>query len=258
VTTAPVELHAAVPSAGAADDWLGETLQLDLGDPKLRITAQKLTQSRQSLPARAAAIQEFVRRMPFAATADGHSVRASEVLRRGSGDCHSKGVLFTALCRAAGLPARLLFVDVRPRFLTGILDQGPAVLPHAVGQVLLPDGWRSTDGYVVDPVLFAHAKHLLYDRGIDSGWGIVQEARGAWDGQGDCLQQFRDGDVVDIHGAWHEPAAFHAAQPTGARGWLAWIQYALAAHLVNRRVAQVRQSSFPLPVPTSRLTNMRR
>jgi hypothetical protein len=229
-------------------DWLGETHQLDFSEPKLRITAQKLTQSRQSLPARAAAIQEFVRRMPFAACADGHSVRASEVLRRGNGDCHSKGVLFTALCRAAGLPARLLFVGVRPRFLTGILDDGPDLLPHAVGQVLLPDGWHSTDGYVVDPVLFAHAKHLLHDHGFDSGWGIVQDARGSWDGQGDCLQQFRDSDVVDNHGAWHEPAAFHAGQPGAKRGWLARLQYALGARLVNRRVAQVRRSRFPVPL----------
>ncbi|TWO64444.1 transglutaminase family protein [Caenimonas sedimenti] len=233
----------------AADPWLVETRQLDLSDPKLRITAQKLTQARQSLPARAAAIQAFVRGLPFSASADGHSVRASEVLRRGSGDCHSKGVLFTALCRAAGLPARLVFVDVRPRFLAGILDRGPAVLPHAVGQVLLPDGWHSTDGYVVDPVLFAHAKHLLHDHGLDSGWGIVQEAAGAWDGQGDCLQQFRAGDVVDHHGAWHEPAAFHATRPAGTRGWLGRLQYAIATRLVNLRVARVRQSRFPLPLP---------
>lgn len=236
-------------SASEASDWLAETEQLDLSDPKLRITAQKLTQSLQSLPGRAAAIQEFVRRMPFAASADGHSVRASEVLRRGWGDCHSKGVLFIALCRAAGLPARLLFVDVRPRFLTGILDQGPDVMPHAVGQVLLPDGWHSTDGYVVDPVLFAHATHLLHDHGLESGWGIVQGARGAWDGQGDCLQQFRHADVVDNHGAWNEPAEFHARRPPRSRGWLARLQYALAARLVNHRVSQVRQSRFPLPLP---------
>lgn len=227
-------------------EWLAETRQLDVSDPKLRITALKLTQAWQNWPARAAALQAFVRRMPFAASADGDRVRASEVLRRGRGDCHSKGVLFTALCRAAGLPARLQFVSVRPRFLNGILDHGPEVLPHAVAQVLLPDGWHSTDGYVVDPVLFAHAKHLLADHGFDSGWGIVQDARGAWNGQGDCLQQYRASDVMDVHGVWHEPAAFHARRPSG-RSWLARAEYALAACLVNRRVERVRQSRFPTP-----------
>ncbi len=234
------------PSMPENGGWLCETRQLDLCNSKLRITAQKLTQSRQSLPARAAAIHEFVRRMPFAACADGHTVRASEVLRRGSGDCHSKGVLFTALCRAAGLPARLLFVGVRPRFLTGILDDGPSMLPHAVGQVLLHDGWHSTDGYVVDPVLFANAKHLLRDHSLDSGWGIIQDARGAWDGRGDCLQQFEDSDVVNNHGAWHDTATFHAVQPGGGRGWLARFQYDLATRLINRRVARVRQLRFPM------------
>ena len=72
--------------------WLGETPQLDLSDSKLRITAQKLTQAKQTHAARAAAIQDYVRRIPFAATVGGGAVRASEILRQSGGDCHSKGV----------------------------------------------------------------------------------------------------------------------------------------------------------------------
>lgn len=236
------------PLSTDVGEWLQETRQLDLSDPKLRITAQKLTQSRQTLAARAAAIQEFVRRMPFATSADSHQVRASEVLRLGSGDCHSKGVLFTALCRAAGLPARLLFVGIRPRFLNGVLDGAPAVVPHAVGQVLLADGWHSTDGYVVDPVLFAHAKHMMEDQGVDSGWGTFREARGPWDGSGDCLQQFQEDDVVSDYGTWNDAAAFHAGQPSGGRSWITRLQYALAARWVNLRVSRVRQRRFPVPL----------
>ncbi|MBE7941789.1 MULTISPECIES: transglutaminase-like domain-containing protein [Ramlibacter] len=221
--------------------WRVATRQLDLDHPGLYITAQKLTQSRQSLPARAMAIHDFVRRMPFAATSDGSSVRASEVLRRGAGDCHAKGVLFTALCRAAGLPARLLFVRVRTRFLHGILEGAPPEMPHAVGQVHLGERWVSTDGYVVDPLLFMRAKEALVAHGNDCGWGLVRDARSTWDGARPQLQQFRAEDVVRCHGCFHDPSQFYATQEGQSNGWLDTLKYALGAQLVNRRVAQLRR-----------------
>lgn len=223
------------------DPWLRETAQLDFSEAKVHITAQKLTQARQSHAARAAAVQDFVRRMPFAASAHGSAVRASQVLREGRGDCHSKGVLFTALCRAAGLPARLLFVNLKPRFLTGILPDGPDAMPHAVGQVLVGGEWRSTDGYVVDPVLFARAKELLRDSGQHCGWGIVAGASGYWNGESDCLQQFDPEDVLETYGAFHDPAEFYGTGHEREHGWLGWLKYSVGARLVNRRVAQVRR-----------------
>lgn len=230
------------PEPEAPEVWLRPTRQLDLAHPRIHITAQKLTQAKQSHAARAAAIQDFVRRMPFAASSHADAVNASEVLQSGRGDCHSKGLLFTALCRAAGLPARLLFVDVRARFLAGLLPDGPASLPHAVGQVCVEGAWRSTDGYVVDPVLFARAKDLLRDGEADCGWGIVREATGHWDGHGDCLQQFRRDDVLRVFGAFHDPAGFYG-DADRAPGWLGGLKYALGARLVNRRVAQVRRAN---------------
>jgi hypothetical protein len=225
---------------GHEDHWLGPTRQLDIRHPKVHITAQKLTQAWQTHAARAAALHDFVRRMPFAAGAESRTLAASEVLRNGCGDCHSKGALFVALCRAAGLPARLLFVQVRPRFLAGILDDVPAALPHAVGQVMVDGRWRSTDGYVVDPVLFAQAKALLRQSSRECGWGIVRQARGRWDGLSESIHQFAAGDLLDVLGAVHDPRQFYATRAAHARGWVGRLRYAVGAHLVNRRVAQLR------------------
>ena len=69
-------------------------------------------------------------------------------------------------------------------------------MAHAVGQVLIDEQWVSTDGYVVDPVLFAHAKQRLRDEDGDCGFGIVHDARALWDGTADCIHQFRPADVV--------------------------------------------------------------
>lgn len=238
---------------GTPRTWLRETAQLDLSHPKIHITALKLTQSRQTVRERACAIHEFVRRMPFGAFADVTHVRASDVLRANRGDCHSKGVLFTALCRAAGVPARLNFLRIRPSFLHGILEDGPETMAHAVGQVLIDEQWLSTDGYVVDPVLFAHAKQRLRTETRACGWGIVQDARGVWDGQGDCLHQFLAADVVHNYGAYEDPAEFYEelSQDEGSPTWVARLKYAMGAQIVNRRVARLREvrSDPDAPLP---------
>jgi transglutaminase-like putative cysteine protease len=223
----------------APRDWLGETRQLDLSHPKVRITAHKLTQSKQTLPARAAAIQNFVRRLPYQLAPNSSGLRASDVLRQRRGDAYSKAVLFVALCRAAGLPARLLLLRVQPSFLQGLLRRCPRVLPHIVGQVHLAGEWRSTDGYVLDPVLFAQAKQQLRAEDGDSGWGVVIDADGVWDGHGDCLHQIRRGDVQGAYGVYDDPSQFFGqAGALAAWSWRAW--HALSALLLNRRVHRLR------------------
>lgn len=222
--------------------WLHETLQLDLAHPKVRATAQRCVLGHDTLQERARSIHDFVRALPFGAFSDVSHVRASDVLREGRGDCHSKGVLFVALCRAAGLPARLKFVEVRARFLQGILDGGPDTIAHAVGQVRLGGRWISTDSYVVDPVLFAVAKVLLARAGSDCGWGIVADSAGIWDAHSDRLQQYTYTDVVEELGIHDDPHAFYEelSQEVGAPTWVARLKYALGAQLVNRRVAALR------------------
>lgn len=222
--------------------WLEDTPQLDLSHPKLRITAHKLTQSRQTLHERAAAIHDFVRRMPFSAVPGAHELKASEILARGAGDCHAKGVLFIALCRAAGLPARLLLVEVRTRFLAGMLDGAPPTIAHVVGQVKVDGKWVSTDGYVIDPLMFARAKQSLRNRGMDSGWGIVCDAKGSWDGRSNCLQQFHPADVVATLGVYADLDDFRRRHLEPRRGWLYALKYFLGSLLVNRRVSRFRDS----------------
>jgi hypothetical protein len=230
--------------------WLQPTRQLDLHDPKLRITAQKLTQARQTLTARAVAIHDFVRRLPYAASVDGATLPASEVLRRGRGDGMAKGVLFVALCRAAGLPARLLFADVQPSFLVGLVDQPPQVVPHAIGQVQVDGRWRSTDAYVVDPVLFAHAKWQLRAEGRIAGYGLLRDAQATWPGDADCLQQCRARELVTLHGVFDDPAAFQATRLPGAAEcpFSSRLRATLAAHQINRRVAHLR-TRVHVPAP---------
>ena len=223
-------------------DWLNDTRQLDLAHPRLRITAQKLTQSLQSLPARAAAIQDFVRRMPYAAAAQPACTRASRVLQRGRGDGHAKTVLFTALCRAAGLPARVQFLRVRGHSLAGILRAAPDTMTIAVAQVHVEGRWISTDGYVLDPLLFARARQLLHATELDSGWGIVRDASSYWDGKSPCLQQFRWEDVLVSYGVFDDVLDFVESGHDRHQRWLGSARQALRTCVLNWRVARMREA----------------
>ena len=61
---------------------------------------------------------------------------ALQVLEMGAGDCNEHAVLFAALARAAGLPARVV---------AGIVYADGVFLYHAWNEVWLADGWVSVD-----------------------------------------------------------------------------------------------------------------
>lgn len=73
------------------------------------------------------------------------------------------------------------FLRITPRYLNGIVEKCPQSLAHAVSQVLIAGRWVSTDGYVVDPILFERAWELLRLGPGDSGWGIVADLSPARD-----------------------------------------------------------------------------
>ena len=59
------------------------------------------------------AVRDAFRYDPYRIDLSPEGMRASTVLAQGYGWCVPKATLLTAVCRAAGLPARLGFADVR-------------------------------------------------------------------------------------------------------------------------------------------------
>lgn len=85
---------------------------------------------------------------------------ALEVLERRRGDCNEHAVLYTALARAAGLPARVAIGLVWS-------DENAGFFYHAWPEVLLADGWHRYDPTLDQPA--ADATHLkLLDGGVES------------------------------------------------------------------------------------------
>ena len=62
--------------------------------------------------------RDEIRYNPYSLSTDRHHYLASQVLAQGEAWCVPKAILLAALCRAAGIPARLGFADVRNHLST--------------------------------------------------------------------------------------------------------------------------------------------
>jgi transglutaminase-like putative cysteine protease len=131
--------------------------------------------------------------------------RASSVLQAGAGYCVGKAALFAALCRAAGIPARVAFADVTNHLSSERLREKMGTnyfAWHGFTEVLLGDRWvkasptfNSTlcDRFGVAPLDFDGAADALLQ---------------AYDGAGRTFMKYEV-----LHGAFHDvPAKFLMAE----------------------------------------------
>jgi Transglutaminase-like superfamily len=232
---------------GVLARWLMPTEQLDIETSKLRILAERLTQLQSSERLRAIAIHDFVQRMPFGCVPEFLSIQASDVIRIGHGDCHTKGILFVALLRAAGIAARLRFVTLPTRFLSGLIDTGVATMTHAVGEAYIAGKWLQVDTYVVDMDLGNAARTKLRNGSRAMGYGVHLHAHTHWNAIEDAHGQFTALDpnslpVVDW-GVDDDVRSFYADEDHAAlrHTFGLRVKWMLGAQLVNRKVAQIRK-----------------
>jgi transglutaminase-like putative cysteine protease len=133
------------------------------------------------------------------------SFKASTLLTEGRGYCVPKAAAFAALCRAAGLPARLAFADVTNHLATpGTLELmgGPVFAWHGYAEVLLEGRWTKASP--------------TFDAALCERMGVKPlEFDGATDAH---LQPFDAGGRTFMcydkqHGTFHDvPARFLAAE----------------------------------------------
>jgi transglutaminase-like putative cysteine protease len=95
---------------------------IDCDAKPIKDKSRELTAGLQADREKAAALYYFVRdtirQNPYAPMQDREDYRATVTLERGSGTCEHKSVVLVALCRAAGMPARLGYVDIRDHLLS--------------------------------------------------------------------------------------------------------------------------------------------
>jgi transglutaminase-like putative cysteine protease len=101
--------------------YLESTYTIDCAEPTIVEKTSELIDGHHTDIKRAVAVFYFVRDRikynPYGGISPLEEYKASATLKRGNGYCVQKAVLLTALARAAGIPARLGFANVRNHLL---------------------------------------------------------------------------------------------------------------------------------------------
>jgi hypothetical protein len=194
---------AAAPALAGADAgaFLGATRHVDCDHAAIRQLAARLTAGQPGDrdpgdrnpgdPDKARAIFTYVsREIRFGFAAGFWDMPASAVLRAGVGYCNTKSTLFTALLRAAGIPARQRFMDIETAVLAGLIDPGTPYVDHSTTEVWLNGGWVETDAYIVDPPLLAAAQRRLALEGGRFGYGAHHRGVADWDAATPAFSQY--------------------------------------------------------------------
>ncbi|MDB5871772.1 MAG: transglutaminase protein [Ramlibacter sp.] len=235
----------------APDDparWLGSAQLLDLEDSRLRLRVHALTQLCKTERERALAVYGFVKRLPFAKPFKLRLRTAREVIDAGRGDADDKATVLVAMLRAADIPARLRFIELRGEILRG-LTSGVASAARPLAEIWLGDSWLRTDTYIFDAAYVAAARQRLKDQGWEWGYGIHRDGHAVWSGAGDAflggMPTEKDPMVLDDFGVFSDPMelgmseVWRNAHPRMARA----VQWNVLAPMMEKVVRELRSEA---------------
>lgn len=104
------------------EKWLEPTWYFDWESPEVLAFSRNATAGAGSARERASrlfyAVRDGFRYDPYTASHDAEDYRASAIVKTSSAYCVPKAILLTAVARAAGVPARIGFADVRNHLAT--------------------------------------------------------------------------------------------------------------------------------------------
>ena len=128
--------------------YLRPTELIDCGHPAVISYARKVVSDARDQIAKAVklyyAVRDGIRYSPYTVDLSVDHFRASATLARGEGFCVTKAILLAALGRAAGLPTRLGFGDVRNHLATeNLLERlgSDLFVYHGFAEFLLEGKW---------------------------------------------------------------------------------------------------------------------
>jgi hypothetical protein len=218
--------------------------------PAVQARARELTAGRREPRDQLEGLFHFVRDgILFGFPPRWDAVRASETLQYGIGYCTTKATLFLALCRAAGIPARVHAGLISLEIMRGVF---PAFafrfLPHEGGHVWLEvelDGaWRPFDAYINDRRFYEGALARLEASCRATGFSLSRAK-----GPTSCAFDFGEegfvhmGAVVDDHGVWDDVADYLASPRYRRMRPAERAAYPLLARMANRAIEGIRRSA---------------
>lgn len=215
--------------------------------PAIQAQAHELTDDRPLQRDKLESLFYFVRddiRFGFPPKWD--EVRASETLGYRIGYCNTKVTLFVALCKVAGIPARVhtglisleIMHGIFPAFaLRSLPDRGG----HSWLEVELDDAWRPMDSYINDRRFYEGALERLRASDRTTGFSLSRAK-----GPTSCEFNFGEkgfvhmGAVVEDHGTWEDFADYVASPAYVRMNRMQQMVYPWLARMNNRTIEGIR------------------
>lgn len=227
--------------------FLSPTPYIDSEHPAIKTLVAQIAPMALDPRERAVRIHNHVRdQVKFGWAPDFYDQSASAVLKSGVGFCNTKGTLFAAMLRAAGIAARQHFVDIDARILSPFIDPGTLYVDHSFVELWLGDRWYRTDSYIVDRPLHAVALLRLQQGGQVLGFGVHRDGTIAWDGRTDSFCQFVQSSASPAlstrdYGVYDDIGAFYASgNGVNKLSFALRLGFGFFARSANRRIETLR------------------
>lgn len=220
-----------------------EMILSDHDHPAIQETVNKLVAGRASLLDKLESLFLYVRdEIHFGFPPKWDAVKASETLQYKIGYCNTKATLFLALCKAAGIPARIHTGLIDIRIMHGVFPGFSfPFLPKAGGhswlEVKIDSTWNPLDSYINDKPYYENALRKLQESGLTTAFSI-SEAKGA----SSCGFNFGEtgfmhmGAVVEDHGSWNDFSEYMASDKYICMTPFQALVYPMVAHISNRQI----------------------
>jgi len=178
---------------------------------------------------------------------EGDLIPASKIIENGYGQCNNKSTLFLALCKAAGIPARIHFSliskEIQKGFFKGIPYQLiPDEISHSWVEVYVDGKWMKIDGYINDKTLHDASLKKLSELNWEVGFSVANKTHNA-----NPDLNFEDENFVQMsavtesHGVYDDPSEYYKT-PFYKNRPSAWKMYLYKQVIdkVNQRVKRLR------------------
>lgn len=179
--------------------------------------------------------------------ADG--IPASEVLSDGYGQCNTKGILFMALLRAAGVPCRMHGFTIDKKLQKGALKGfyyklSPAEILHSWVEVCYNGKWLNIEGFILDIQYLKKLQAKFSDcSGSFCGYGVAtndfKSPNVYWDENNTYIQ--KEGIVKDF-GVYDSPDELFEAHRQNLSLVKALLYKYIIRRLMNRNIRIIRKS----------------
>lgn len=221
----------------------------DHNHPAIREIAERLTRDKTTVRGKLKQLFLYVRDdIQFGFPEDGDLVSASDTIQRGFGQCNTKATLLLALCRAAGIPARihysLISKDIQKGFFIGLAYWlMPSCISHSWIEVEVDGSWRRIDTFINDRPLFEAAVQELKRKGWPVGFSVaLKDGEASADLNLDEEEFQQMAAVTDDHGTWDDPSDYYSSphyknRPSRLQMWL----YRRLIPGINQRVERLRR-----------------